>query len=61
MTWYTWLIAAALLAAVAAVTGIQPKGARRVAGTSLMTVARAVLVLVVLLCLFLAYRAGAAA
>jgi hypothetical protein len=57
MTWYTWLIAAALVAAVAAVTGITPKGTRPVAHTSLMGVARIVLVFIVLICLWLAIRA----
>jgi len=57
MTWYTWLIAAALLAAVAAVTGIKPKGTRPVAHTSLMGAARIVLVFIVLICLWLAFRA----
>ena len=57
MTWYTWLIAAALLTAVAAVTGIKPKGTRPVANTQLMGVARVVLLVMVLLCLWLAFRA----
>jgi uncharacterized membrane protein YecN with MAPEG domain len=58
MTWYVWLIAAALLAAFAAVTGIQPKGARPIARTGLMSVARFVLVLMILICVYFAYRAG---
>lgn len=45
MTWYTWLIAAALLAAVAAITGIKPKGTRHVAHTSMLGVARIVLLI----------------
>ena len=57
MTWYTWLIAAALLSAVAAVTGIKPKGTRPVANTHLMGVARIVLVFIILICLWLAFRA----
>jgi len=57
MTWYTWLIAAALLAVLAAVTGIKPKGTRHVAHTSLMGVARIVLVFIILICLWLAFRA----
>jgi len=39
MTWYTSLIAAALVAAIAAITGIKPKGTRHVAHTSMMGVA----------------------
>ena len=57
MTWYTWLIAAALLTALAAVTGIKPKGTRHVAHTGLMGVARVVLVFIVLICLWFAIRA----
>lgn len=56
MTWYTWLIVAALVAAVAAVTGVKPKGTRHVAHTSLMGVARVVLAFIVLICLWLAIR-----
>lgn len=58
MTWYTWLIAAALIAAFAAVTGAQPKGGRPVARTGLMGAARMVLVLMILICVYFAYRAG---
>ena len=57
MTWYTWLIAAALITALAAVTGLTPKGGRPVARTGLMSVARFVLVLVIAICVYLAYRA----
>jgi hypothetical protein len=57
MTWYTWLIAAALLAALAAVTGIKPRGTRHVAHTSLMGVARVVLAFIILICLWFAFRA----
>jgi len=56
MTWYTWLFIAALVAAVAAVTGIKPKGTRHVAHTRLMGVARAVLVLMVLIVVYFAWR-----
>jgi hypothetical protein len=57
MTWYAWLILAALITAVAAVTGVKPKGTRHVAGTSLMGVARVVLLFIVLIFLYLAYSA----
>jgi hypothetical protein len=57
MTWYTWLIAAALITAVAAVLGLTPKGGRLVARTGLMSVARFVLVLVIAVCVYLAYLA----
>jgi hypothetical protein len=56
MTWYTSLIIVALVAAVAAITGIKPKGTRHVAHTSLMGVARAVLVLTVLIVVYFAWR-----
>jgi hypothetical protein len=59
VTWYTWLIAAALVVAVVAVTGLTPKGGRPVARTGLMSVARFVLFVIVAICLYLAYRAGA--
>jgi hypothetical protein len=61
VTWYTWLIIAAFIAAIAAVTGLTPKGGRPVAGTGLMGVARVVLAVVILICLYLffASRAGA--
>ena len=48
MTWLTALIAVALLAAVAAITGLKPRGTRRVAGTQMMMAARIVLVLAIL-------------
>ena len=57
MTWYTWLILAMLVAAVAAVTGIKPKGTRPVARTQLMAVARVMLFIIVLIFAYLAFRA----
>jgi len=57
MTWYTWLIAAALITALAAVFGLTPKGGRPVANTGLMTVARFVLVLVIVIVVYFAYLA----
>jgi hypothetical protein len=57
MTWYTWLIVAAFVAALAAVTGIKPKGTRHVAHTRLMGVARVVLAFIILICLWFAIRA----
>jgi hypothetical protein len=57
MTWYTWLIAAALITAFAAVFGLTPKGGRPVARTGLMSVARFVLFLVIVACVYLAYLA----
>jgi len=57
MTWYTWLIAAALVAAIAAITGIKPKGTRHVAHTSLMGVARIVLLIFLAVVVFVALYA----
>ncbi len=57
MTWYSWLILAALVVAVAAVTGIKPKGTRHVARTSLMGVARVVLLFIIAIFVYMAYAA----
>jgi heme/copper-type cytochrome/quinol oxidase subunit 4 len=57
MTWFVWLGLAVLITAIAAVTGIKPKGTRHVAHTSMMGVARFVLLVIVMIFLYLAYRA----
>ena len=49
MSWLTLLLLAAVLVAVAAVTGLKPRGGRPVARTRLMTAARVVLVVIALL------------
>ena len=59
MTWLTWLLVALLVATFAALTGIQPNGSRPVARTRLMGVARLVLVVVVLIVAYIAFRARA--
>lgn len=46
MSWIELLLAAAVLAAVAALTGIKPRGTRPVARTRLMKAARIVLLLI---------------
>jgi hypothetical protein len=51
------LLVVLLVATVAALTGIKPKGSRRVAHTRLMAVARFVLVVVVLIVAYMAFRA----
>ena len=61
MTWLTWLVLAVIIAAVAAVTGIKPKKTRHVAHTQMMGVARFVLLLFVVICAYLAFRAHAGA
>ncbi len=57
MTWLAWLGIAVFLGVLAAVTGIKPKGTRHVAGTRLMGVGRFVLLIIIVVVLFLAYRA----
>ncbi len=57
MTWLTALLLVAIVVAIVAVTGLQPSGGRRVANTSLMTVARAVLVVMVLVVAWFVYHA----
>jgi hypothetical protein len=57
MTWLTWLTLAVLIAAVAAVSGIKPKGTRHVARTRLMGGARLVLLAMIIIVAYLAYRA----
>jgi hypothetical protein len=57
MNWLVWLVVAVLFAVVAAVTGLQPKGARPIAHTSLMGVARIILLALVIIFAYFAYRA----
>lgn len=57
MSWFAWLALAVLIAAVAAVTGIKPKGTRHVAGTRMMGVARLFLLIIVIIFAYLAFRA----
>ena len=61
MTWLTALIAVALVVAVFAITGLKPRGTRKVAGTQLMMAARVVLVLAILAVLYFVWRARAGA
>jgi hypothetical protein len=49
MSWLTLLLLAAVLVAVAAVTGLKPRGGRPVARTRLMSAARVVLLVIALL------------
>jgi hypothetical protein len=57
MSWLTWLVLAVLITAVAAMTGIKPKGTRHVAHTRLMGVARLVFLALVIIFAYLAFRA----
>ena len=57
MNWLVWVGLAVVVAVIAAVTGVKPKGSRPVAGTRLMGVGRIVLLLIVVIFVVLAYRA----
>lgn len=57
MNWLVWLSLAMVIAAVAAVTGIKPKGTRPVAHTRMMGMGRVMLLLIVVIFAYLAYRA----
>jgi uncharacterized BrkB/YihY/UPF0761 family membrane protein len=57
MSWFAWLGLAVLITAVAAITGIKPKGTRHVARTRLMGVARLVLLVIVIIFAYFAFRA----
>jgi len=56
MTWLTALLTVAFVAAVAAVTGLVPSGARPVARTGLMNAARVALVAVIAIAVYIALR-----
>lgn len=56
MTWIFWLGLAVAIGIIAAVTGMKPSGTRPVARTRLMGMARFVLIVVLLLFLYMAYR-----
>jgi len=57
MNWLVWLGLAVIIAAVAAVTGIKPKGTRPVAHTRMMGMARLALLALVIIFAYLAFRA----
>jgi hypothetical protein len=57
MNWLGWLGLAVVVTAVAAVTGIQPKGARPVAHTRMIGMARFVLVSLVVILVYFAFQA----
>jgi hypothetical protein len=57
MNWLVWVGLAVVVAAIAAVTGIKPKGTRPVAHSRMMGVARIALVVIVVILAYLAYRA----
>jgi len=57
MQWVVWLGLAVLVSAIAAVTGIKSRGTRPVSGTRLMAVGRFILLLLIVLFAYLAFRA----
>ena len=57
MNWIVWLGLALVVAVIAAVTGVKPKGTRPVAHTRMMGMARIALFIVVAILAYLAYRA----
>jgi hypothetical protein len=54
--WILWLGLAVLVTAIAAVTGLKSRGTRHVAGTKLMAVGRFVLLILIVLFAYLAFR-----
>jgi hypothetical protein len=56
VNWLFWLGLAVLLSAFAAVTGFKARGTRPVASTRLMAVGRFLLLLLIVLCAYIAYR-----
>ena len=56
MSWLAWLGLAVLITAVAAITGLKPKGTRHVARTRLMGAARLALLAVVIIVAYFAFR-----
>jgi len=59
MSWLTWLVIALLIATLAALTGIKPRGTRHIADTRLMGTARLVLLAVAIILGYLAFRSRA--
>ena len=56
MTWLNALAISVVLVAIVAVFGLQPRGGRNASGTRLMSVGRAVLVVVALIIGWLMFR-----
>jgi uncharacterized membrane protein YozB (DUF420 family) len=57
VNWLVWLGLAVVIAAVAAVTGIKPKGTRPVAHSRMMGMGRLALLVIVIIFAYLAFRA----
>jgi len=59
MSWLVWLGLAVVIAAVAAVTGIKPKGTRPVSHSRMMGMGRLALLAIVIILVYVAFRAHA--
>jgi uncharacterized membrane protein YozB (DUF420 family) len=59
VNWLVWLGLAVVVVALAAVTGIKPKGTRSVSHSRMMGMARLALLAIVIIFAYLAYRARA--
>ena len=57
MNWIVWLSLAVVVTAIAAVTGIKPRGTRPVAHSRLMGAGRVVLIVMIVIFALLAFRA----
>lgn len=57
MNWLVWLGLAVVVAAIAAVTGIKPKGTRPVAHSRMMGMGRIALLVIVVILAYVAFRA----
>lgn len=57
MNWLVWVGLAVVIAGLAAVTGIKPKGTRPVAHTRMMGVGRIALFVIIAIFAYMAYRA----
>ena len=57
MKWLVWLGLALVIAAIAAVTGIKPKGTRPVSHSRMMGVGRIALLVIVVIFAYLAFHA----
>ena len=57
MNWLVWLGIAVVIAAIAAVTGIKPKGTRPVAHSRMMGMGRIALIVIVVIFAYIAFRA----
>jgi F0F1-type ATP synthase membrane subunit a len=57
VSWLAWLGLAVVVTAIAAVTGIKPKGTRHVAHSRMMGMGRVFLVILIIIFAYLAFRA----